>query len=219
MLFLNPDAAIAPADVRALAEALSRDPGLVAVGPRLVDDDGRLTHSIRRFPTIGSLVGQALFLHRLPGAAGWADEIVGDEGRYLRADDADWISGACLMVRREALERLGGWDEGFFLYSEDVDLCKRIWASGGRVGFSPDATCRHEGGRSAPRSGLMTAHVASRLRYARKHGGRGAAALERVGLCVWALTHAAAGRGGRVARAGYLRAFGRMLRPRPRMTP
>src|SRR5438552_2244646 len=79
-----------------------------------------------------------------PGAT-WTDEIVRDERKYERPRSAEWVSGACLMVRRSALEELGGWDEDFFLYSEDIDLCRRLWRSGRKVRFEPRATSVHEG--------------------------------------------------------------------------
>jgi GT2 family glycosyltransferase len=115
------------------------------------------------------------------------------------------VSGACVLVRREALERIGGLDEGFFLYCEDKDLCKRLWDRGYEVRFEPDSVAQHEGGASAPRSALLPVLVASRVRYAHKHSGAHVALLERLGLALGALTHIVFSRGGSAVRFGHAR--------------
>ena len=74
---------------------------------------------------------------------------------YERPGSPEWISGACMLVRRRALEELGGLDEGFFLYCEDTDLCKRLWDAGHGVRFEPARPRVHEGGASAPRPSLI----------------------------------------------------------------
>ena len=109
------------------------------------------------------------------------------------------------MLRRDVLERLGGFDEGFFMYGEDKDLCLRVRRTGLEVRFEPDAVAVHHGGASAPRTALLPVLATSRVRYAGKHGGGARALLERVGVALWALTHLVAARGGRAARAGYAR--------------
>ena len=126
---------------------------------------------------------------------------------YESPQDAEWLSGACLLVRRSVLEALGGWDDGFFLYCEDKDLCKRCSELGLRVRFEPRALCTHEGGASAPRTSLHATLIESRLRYARKHGSRTFAALERGGLVLASAIRAAGSRTGaaRKAHAGALR--------------
>jgi hypothetical protein len=112
-----------------------------------------------------------------------------------------------------ALEELGGLDEGFFLYCEDTDLCRRLWDAGHAVRFEPGAVAIHEGGASAPRPSLIPVLAASRVRYARLHRGRAATLLERLGIALGALTHAVVSTGGRSARAGYARSL------RPALTP
>jgi hypothetical protein len=207
VLFLNPDATIAGDDLMRLVRALEANPDAAAVGPRIVHADGSLDFSIRRFPALSSTYAQALFLHRIVPLAPWADELVRDPERYRRAGPVDWLSGACILCRREILLELGGLDEGFFLYCEDIDLCRRIWDAGRRVLYEPDALCVHEGGASHPRAGLLPVLAASRLRYARKHRGRVAAALERAGVALGEATHALVGRGGPQVRRGHARAL------------
>lgn len=211
VLLLNPDARIEASAVRALADALDADPRLGAVGPLILDGDGSLDFSQRRFPRLRSTYAQALFLHRLAPSARWADELVRDPQAYTRPGRPDWISGACMMLRRTALERLGGLDEGFFLYCEDLDLCRRLRDAGLEVGFQPAARCGHEGGASAPRPALFPVLAESRLRYARKHDARLTALAERVGVGLGALTHAVVSSGGAAARRGHLRALYRVV--------
>jgi N-acetylglucosaminyl-diphospho-decaprenol L-rhamnosyltransferase len=110
-------------------------------------------------------------------------------------------------------------DEGFFLYCEDLDLCKRVRDAGLDIRFEPDAVAIHEGGQSAPRSALLPVLAASRVRYASLHQPRQVALFERAGIALGALTHAVVSRGGRAARRGWLRAFGRALSVRPSSGP
>jgi N-acetylglucosaminyl-diphospho-decaprenol L-rhamnosyltransferase len=203
VLFLNPDAHIDDASLRALAGVLDAHPEVGIVGPRIELDDGSLAHSQRRFPRLTSTYGRALFLNRLFPRATWSSELVMDEGAYARPGRPDWIVGACMLVRRPLLERLDGLDEGFFLYCEDKDLCRRIRDAGLEVAYEPAALAGHHEGASAPRPGLLPVLTESRMRYARKHGGRAAAVLERIGSALVALTHIVVTRGGRERRAGY----------------
>lgn len=211
VLFLNPDASIAPADLERLAGALAADERVGVAGPRILHEDGSLDYSIRRFPSLRSTYAQALFLHRLLPKAPWTDELVRDEEHYRRRGTVDWLSGACLLVRRTVLEQIGGFDEGFFLYGEDIDICRRVTDAGFAVLFEPDAVCRHAGGSSHPRAALLPVLAASRLRYARKHRDRLGAFLEQAGIGLGEAVHGVAGRGGKEMRRGHLRAFRMML--------
>jgi GT2 family glycosyltransferase len=207
VLFLNPDARIEQKDLDRLVAVLEGDASVGAVAPLIRHTDGSLDFSQRRFPRLRSTYAQALFVHRLFPRADWTDEVIRSENAYSHARSPDWVSGACILVRREALEQLGGWDEGFFMYCEDTDLCRRLWSSGLKVRFEPEAVVTHEGGASAPRAELLPVLAASRLRYAAKHAATPAAFLERVGIGLGALTHVAVGRGGKAARAGHARAL------------
>lgn len=207
VLLLNPDARIDRASLHALVAALDGTAEAGAAAPRILHDDGSLDYSQRRFPRLRSTYAQALFLHRLFPAAPWTDELVRDARAYEQRGLPDWVSGACVLVRRSVLEELDGLDEGFFMYGEDIDLCKRMRSLGYAVLFEPAAVVRHEGGASAPRARLLPVLAASRVRYAVKHRSRAAAFLERLGIALGAATHMVAGRGGRAARAGHARAL------------
>jgi N-acetylglucosaminyl-diphospho-decaprenol L-rhamnosyltransferase len=212
VLLLNPDARIDGPSIEALVAAIEEVPRVGAVAPRIVHTDGSLDYSQRRFPRLQSTYAQALFLHRIFASASWTDELIRAEAAYATRSRPDWVSGACVLVRRRALEELSGLDEGFFMYCEDIDLCKRLRALGYEILFAPEAVVVHEGGASTPRAQLLPVLAASRLRYASKHRGRTYALLERAGIALGAVTHAALGRGGGPARAGHLRALCTALR-------
>lgn len=203
VLFLNPDARLEIDDLQCLGRALE-ETGAAIAAPRIHREDGTLDWSLRRFPRLRSVFGQALFAHRFRPSAEWVDEVIRDPVTYESTHTCDWASGACLLVRRELLEALGGFDETFFMYSEDVDLCRRSWDLGRAVVYTPDALCVHAGGASAPRSELIPVLMQSRVRYARKHFGRGAALAYRLGLVLLAVTHVLVSRSLR-SRIGYAR--------------
>jgi GT2 family glycosyltransferase len=219
VLFLNPDARMDPAAVRGLASVLDADARVGAVGPRIVNDDGSLDFSRRRFPRLSSTFAQALFLHRVFPRMLWTDETVRRRDDYETAGPTEWLSGACLMVRRELLERLGGFDEDFFMYCEDKDLCRRIWNAGWTVRYESAVSAAHEGGASAPRSELLPMLAASKVRYARKHRGRLPSFVERLGLGLSEATHAALSTGGRGKRVGHLKALFVVAGVRPPTPP
>jgi N-acetylglucosaminyl-diphospho-decaprenol L-rhamnosyltransferase len=205
ILFLNPDARITPEAIRLLARTAS-DVAVGAAAPRILSSEGELEHSQRRFPGIVSTYAQGLFLHRLFRHAQWTDEVVRDDALYEEPRSPDWVSGACVLLKRSVFEEIGGWDESFFLYSEDTDLCRRIRSAGYDIRFEPAATAVHIGGQSSPRASLLPLLAKSRVRYARKHAGEPSALLQRTGIALSALTHLVAARSGAVRR-GHARAL------------
>jgi N-acetylglucosaminyl-diphospho-decaprenol L-rhamnosyltransferase len=207
VLFLNPDAQIDPESLRRLVAALSSDSRIGIVGPKICYPDGSLHFSLRYFPRVRSTFAQAFFLHRILPRTSWTDEVIRDTAVYERPGPTDWISGACMLVRRSVLERLEGLDEGFFLYSEDTDLCKRARDAGYQVRFEPDALAVHVGGASAPRPTLLPVLAASRLRYAQKHATPAALFSQRVGLALGALIRAFGSLGKTGVRTGHSRAL------------
>jgi N-acetylglucosaminyl-diphospho-decaprenol L-rhamnosyltransferase len=201
VLLVNPDAALPAAELATLAAVLDADPRVGLVAPRIVDEDDALQRSVRRFPRLRSALSKALFLHRIWPNAAWSDDLVHDPRAYERAWEPEWVSGACMLVRREAWDALGGLDEGFFMYAEDTDLCWRLWDQGWRVRFEPAATVLHTGGHSAPRSQLRTADVRSHLRYVLLRDGTTAARLTALAIALDELTHLIV----RARRPGYAR--------------
>jgi N-acetylglucosaminyl-diphospho-decaprenol L-rhamnosyltransferase len=192
VLFLNPDARIEPASLQTLVRTLRADPLLGGVGPRTFGDDGRLHLTQRRFPRLCSTYCQAVGLHHLAPGASWAGEVISDPGAYTRPATPDWLSGACVLMRRRALEEAGGLDEGFFLYSEETDLFRRLQTRGWRARFEPQAIAYHQCYGSAPRDSTAPILARSRVRYARKHHGALVSLLEAVGVAIDAVIRAAA---------------------------
>jgi N-acetylglucosaminyl-diphospho-decaprenol L-rhamnosyltransferase len=211
LLFLNPDARVDAASLDALVTAMRSDPRAALVGPRILDDDGSLAWSVRRFPRLRSTFAKALFLHRAWPRAAWTDELVRDPAVYERAATAEWVSGACMLVRRDAYEAIGGFDEGLFLYCEDTDLCLRLWQAGHTVRFEPAALVHHVGGASSGAGETQAIAASSRVYYARKHRGRLAARLEAAGVALDEATHAAAAVTRPATRRGHVAALRAVL--------
>jgi GT2 family glycosyltransferase len=207
VLFLNPDAEIGEESLRRLAAVLDERPRAAIAAPRIVGDGGEVQLSLRRFPRLRSTYAQALFLDRLRPQAPWADEMIRDLEHYDRPGPQQWVSGACMLVRREVLEQLNGWDGAFFLYCEDIDLCRRVHDAEREVHYEPSATATHPGGGSAPRSSTLPLLARSRVLYAQRHRGRLGALAERLGIALEAATHLLAGAGGRPAAAAHARAL------------
>jgi GT2 family glycosyltransferase len=213
VLFLNPDATLDVESLDQLVGVLAADSRVGAVGPKLVSTNGSLILSQRRYPRLRSTYAEALFLHRVWPRAEWVSESVRALGAYERPGAPEWLSGTCLLVRRDALERVGGFDERFFLYCEEIDLCRRLREAGFEIRYEPTAVCYHVGGASAPRPTLLPVLAQSRVRYAQKHFSAGGALLERLGIALNALTHSLFSRGAAV-RAGYARALQQVAAPR-----
>ena len=172
VLFLNPDAELAAGALAALAGRLAARPDVGIVGPLTRNADGSVQVSTGSDLTPCSELRQGRLVRgvarRDPRSLAEAERL------HAREHEPDWVSGACLLVRREALAAVGGFDEGFFLYEEDADLCRRVRAAGWRVLFTPAAEARHQLGHSAgrsPRRARIEYHR-SHLRYYGKHNGR-----------------------------------------------
>ena len=192
VLFLNPDAWIESASLDTLMSVLRADPALGSVGPRTLGDGGQLHRTQRRFPRLRSTYSQALGLHRVVPLSTWAGEVIQEPAAYTRPGTPDWLSGSCVLIRRAALEDVGGMDEGFFLYSEETDLFRRLRGRGWQARYEPKALAYHQGYGSAPWETITPVLARSRVRYARKHHGAVVAILEAIGVTIDALTHAAA---------------------------
>jgi N-acetylglucosaminyl-diphospho-decaprenol L-rhamnosyltransferase len=215
VLLLNPDAQIEPEALDALRAVLDAEPRAGIAGPLLLEADGSVAPSQRRFPSVRTTLAQALFLHRLLPA--W-DELIADPAAYEAEGSPDWVSGACLLIRRELLERVGGMDERFFLYCEDTDICAQARAAGYDVRFTPAAVCRHVGGVSGDRSSLRAVLAASRVAYARKHAGALARRLEPALIGLGEAVHALAKLHRPAQRRGHL-AAARAVATRRDVTP
>ena len=149
VLILNPDTVVEPGTLKALSEALDRDPGLAAVGPRLENVDGTLYPSVRRFPDLTVAFGHAFLGLVWPRNPATRRYRMLDWDHDQPAAGVDWVSGACVLVRRTAFEMVGGFDEAYFMYVEDVDLCWRLGQAGWRIGYEPAGRVVHALGGSS----------------------------------------------------------------------
>jgi len=172
LLFLNPDTEVAHGSLELLVNSLRDRPEVGVLGVRQVTSDGSLWPSLHRFPSVRRALAQALASEKWPGVGGRVGERVLDADRYSRGGPFDWTTGAVLAVRRQAFEDTGGFDERFFLFSEETDLCKRIQDAGWATHLEPGVTFIHHAGKAGvdpPREAQM---AYARLQYARKHFSR-----------------------------------------------
>jgi GT2 family glycosyltransferase len=180
VLFLNPDTEFLSGSLADLVAVLDRRPGIGLVGVRQLTGDGDLAPSIRRFPSTANMLAEALAVEKVPLLRRLLGERVLDPAVYGRETPCDWTSGSFMLVRREALRGCGGFDERFFLFSEETDLCRRLRRAGWGIVHLPLVTIRHyESERSAsPQMEAQSAYA--RLQFARKH-------LSRVSPYRWAM--------------------------------
>ncbi len=181
VLVLNPDIEVREGSIENMARFMESHADAGIAGARLVYPDGTLQPSCRTFYTLPVVLLRRTFLGKLfPGARAVRDHLMLDWD-HRTSRPVDWVIGASMMVRREAFERVGGMDERFFLYLEDVDWCSRMQKHGYRVYYVADAEMKHhhrrESARLLPDRKLM-AHLFSTFRYYDKWGS-GAYALKR----------------------------------------
>ncbi len=182
VLLLNPDVEFRSGTLADLVAAMDARPGVGLASVVQVDAEGELQPSIRRFPSPLRSFGEALFAAHWPLLRSW-QELETRPSRYRREGRADWLVGAFLIARAEAVEAVGPLDDRFFLYSEEVDWCYRFWQAGWPVAHLPTITVTHHcGGRS--RGDLMAQLSHSRLLFARKHYGPARRAGIRAGLAL-----------------------------------
>ena len=163
ILVLNPDVVLWPGSIRPMLEALQR-PGIGIVAPQM-QLAGSVCHSLRREPTLLRALG--LTGTRLAVFS----EYVTDKRAYEVAHDVDWAVGAVLMVSRACHEAVGGWDESFFLYSEETQFCLDARRLGFRTRYVPESVVEHLQGQSGSSNVTHSMMVINRVRlYRRRHG-------------------------------------------------
>lgn len=159
---LNPDTRFPNNPFGTLLDCITHTRAALA-GPAILSPVGELEDSARHFPTLSSLLAKAFLRH---------------DGRYPISQNSppfpvEWLGGMCMLIRREDYLRIGGFDEAFFLYYEDVDICARLWRAHRPVFLCPNATVIHDA-RRASRGDFryMRWHFSSMTRYFWKHWGR-----------------------------------------------
>ncbi|PXW52119.1 glycosyltransferase family 2 protein [Methylobacterium sp. B4] len=172
ILFLNPDTQASRDGIGAARAVLDADEGIGIVGARLVDEAGRTHRTCARHPTASSLIAHTLFLDRLLPGRVPAHFLLDWDHAETRAVDA--VMGAFLMIRRSLFTRLGGFDERFFVYWEDADLCARAGTAGFAVCHAARAEIRHrgQGTTEAVKDRRLFYFLRAQSLYANKHFGR-----------------------------------------------
>jgi GT2 family glycosyltransferase len=222
VLLLNPDTEVLADALATLVRYMDAHPDVGVIGPQLLWPNGSVQASRRRFPTLTTAFIESTFLQK------WFPHHPALRRYYVldRADDAisevDWVTGACLLVRRAVVEQVGLLDDGYFMYSEELDWQKRMSAAGWRVVYLPTAQVVHHEGRSSEQVGALR-HVRfgrSKVRYYLKHYGPIAGRVVRVWLLLnyayewivealkWCLGHK------RELRRERMRTWGRVFRSR-----
>jgi N-acetylglucosaminyl-diphospho-decaprenol L-rhamnosyltransferase len=169
VLVCNPDIELRAGALTGLARALRDDPGCALVGPLIRDAGGARYPSARRFPSMVDAVGHAVLGMFVPDnrfTRSYQNDHLGDPA--VGTVGVDWVSGACFLVRRTAFEQVGGFDEAYFMYAEDVDLCWRLGRGGWGVAYVPSAEVSHAQGVSTDRHPyrMILEHHRSLLRFA-----------------------------------------------------
>ena len=161
LFLLNPDAYLRPGALTGLARFLQQHPEAAAAGPNVLNPDGTWQAAVFRFPTLWDLFCEAVFLSVLwPHSRLFARKELGGFDRDA-ARQVDWIQGCALAIRREVWEAVGPFDEGYWMYVEELDWCRRAHALGYRLFFTPDAQVVHYGKRAVGRARVK--RLAARL--------------------------------------------------------
>lgn len=175
ILVTNPDTVFLPGSIDALYAAATADDRIGSIGPRILDSDGTIYPSARALPSLGTGIGHAVLAHVWPGnpwSATYRRSRAVETLRHGRME-AGWLSGACVMVRRTAFEEIGGFDDRYFMYFEDVQLGDSLGQRGWTNVYLADAVVSHLGGHStrlASARMLAVHHRSAYLYLAQKYG-------------------------------------------------
>jgi hypothetical protein len=184
VLLLNPDTKVHAGALDSLIELMRAQPDVGVTGPRMIYGDGSPQSTARAFPTLVTAMFESTWLQRFAPQS-LLDRYYARHAGNAAPSDVDWLVGAALLIRRKALDAVGEFDEArFFMYSEELDLCKRIKEAGWRVVYEARATITHYEGRSSGQvsGNRMRWFNLSKARYFRKHHGKMQAAVLRCWL-------------------------------------
>ncbi|ROO82747.1 GT2 family glycosyltransferase [Actinocorallia herbida] len=171
---LNPDCRLRPGALGVLAAALLR-PGIGIAAPRLVNPDGTLQPTLRRMPTVGRALAEAVLGGTFTGRHGTLGELITTPGPHEREGRHAWATGAALLMSAEALRAVGEWDESFLLYSEETEFILRAADRGFGLWYCPDSVVEHIGAASGTSPALAALSVVNRVLLFRRIRSRSAA--------------------------------------------
>ncbi|MFN0072977.1 MAG: glycosyltransferase family 2 protein [Chloroflexota bacterium] len=176
VLLLNPDAELESGALERLLAVLEQRPEVGVVGPLVVSTDGSVQSTRRRFPTVSTtFVESTIIQPLLPSTHPLLRSYYVLDRADQEPQDVDWLVGACLLVRKVAIDQVGGFDPRFFMYFEETDWCRRFGQAGWSIVFEPSARVRHLGGQSSDQAPLrrVCEFNESKCRYVRKWHGLG----------------------------------------------
>jgi N-acetylglucosaminyl-diphospho-decaprenol L-rhamnosyltransferase len=165
ILLLNPDAKLLDDGIRQALDFMQNTERVGMVGPKIVDNQGSIQDSARSFMTLGKLASRNFRRFLNVASGGILDKI-----DYTKTQSVDWISGACMLIRRSAVDEVGLMDERYFMYVEDMDWCRRFWLKGWEVWYLTQWTIEHNAGRASTSNfsitnRLMRIHLNSLFKY------------------------------------------------------
>ena len=172
LVVANPDVEWRPGSLDELLAAAARWPSAGCLGPAIRTPDGQLYPSARAFPSLGRGIGHALLGWWWP-ANPWTRSYRAEVGRPVEGPTG-WLSGSCMLLRRKAFEAVGGFDPSYFMYCEDMDLCRRLGEAGFANVYVPSAVVTHTGGHATSRNApaMVAEHHRALYRYlSRQYAG------------------------------------------------
>jgi N-acetylglucosaminyl-diphospho-decaprenol L-rhamnosyltransferase len=175
VMVLNPDCRLRPDTLRRLADALER-PGIGIVAPRLLNPDGTLQPTLRRMPTVGRAIAEAVLGGDRAGRFG-AGELVTSAKEHDRPGVVPWATGAAMLISMTAWRKVGPWDESFLLYSEETEFALRAADHGFKLWYEPAAIVEHIGGESGTNPTLAAMVVVNKVKLFRRRRGPVASAV------------------------------------------
>lgn len=187
---LNSDATVHPGALRTLLDYLAAHPDCGMLGPKLLNPDGSLQFSCRRFPNPVAAMFRNTFLGRLFPKNRYTRDYLMQDWDHDKEREVDWVSGAAFLVNGDLMDKIGTFDDAFFMYCEDVDWCWRAWKAGFKVVYVPQAVVTHAIGKSTDKAAnrmILRFHV-SMLRFYTKNMLPERPALARPFLYVFATT-------------------------------
>lgn len=152
VFLLNSDAAVQPGALDALVSYADTHAEAGIVGPKVLNPDGSLQFSCRRFPSLGAGFFRNTYLGRLFPNNKYARDYLMSDFDHQSIRPVDWVSGCAMLIRRSLIDQIGALDERFYMYCEDVDLCQRAWEAGSQAVYLPDAIVTHAIGRSSDKN-------------------------------------------------------------------
>lgn len=180
VLIFNPDIVVSPGSLETLCAYMEANQDVGIVGPKLLNPDGTLQYSCNRYHELMIPVYRRTPLGKFAFAQRAVDRFLMKDDAHDEIQEVDWLMGSALFTRRAAIDDAGQFDDGFFMYFEDTDLCRRFWEKGWRVMYHPKVAMVHYHRRASNdgtlwsqlRSPLTWQHIRSAVRFFRKYAGK-----------------------------------------------